>query len=117
MFMLLVLGTWAWGDKKTWSWDEELNGKAKEAFEMSISKGINTFDTAEVYGNGERWVEKKLKLIIKLLHFSERCIARYKANQTEDIVIATKFLPYPYRLSYPKSLINALRASLERLQV
>jgi aryl-alcohol dehydrogenase-like predicted oxidoreductase len=24
---------------------------------MSISKGINTFDTAEVYGNGERYVD------------------------------------------------------------
>jgi pyridoxine 4-dehydrogenase len=48
------LGTWAWGDKKTWSWDEELNAKAKEAFDMCISKGINTFDTAEVYGSGER---------------------------------------------------------------
>jgi aryl-alcohol dehydrogenase-like predicted oxidoreductase len=88
---------------------------------MSISKGINTFDTAEVYGNGERWVEKKRRIIIKCVYFSERCIARYKQNHPtgdkEDIVIATKFLPLPYKLSYPSSLINALRASLERLQV
>lgn len=48
------MGTWAWGDKRVWSWNEELNAKAKEAFNMSILKGINTFDTAEVYGNGER---------------------------------------------------------------
>ncbi|CAF0841945.1 unnamed protein product [Adineta ricciae] len=98
----LVLGTWAWGDTRVWSWNEELNGKAKEAFDVSISKGINTFDTAEIYGHGE----------------SERCIARYKSTENaEDIVIATKFLPYPYRLAYPSSLLNALRASLERLQV
>ncbi|CAF1334566.1 unnamed protein product [Adineta steineri] len=101
----LVLGTWAWGDKRTWNWDEELNTKAKEAFDMSLSKGINTFDTAEIYGGGE----------------SERCIARYKQNRsttdTEDVIIATKFFPYPYRLSYPSTLINALKASLERLQV
>jgi hypothetical protein len=51
---ITVLGTWAWGDKKQWEWNEELDVKAREAFEMSISKGINTFDTAEVYGNGER---------------------------------------------------------------
>jgi len=51
------------------------------------------------------------------LFFSERSIARYKANHSEDIVLATKFLPYPYKFSYPSSLINALRASLERLQV
>jgi len=54
VFIVVVLGTWAWGDKQTWSWNEELNVKAKEAFDMSISKGINTFDTAEVYGKGER---------------------------------------------------------------
>jgi len=101
----IMLGTWAWGDKKQWDWNEELDVKAIEAFEMSISKGINTFDTAEMYGNGE----------------SERCIARYKADHsaagTQDIVIATKFLPLPYKLSYPSSLINALRASLDRLKV
>jgi aryl-alcohol dehydrogenase-like predicted oxidoreductase len=56
------------------------------------------------------------ELIMKFLYFSERCIARYKADQ-KDIVLATKFLPYPYRLFYPSSLINALRASLERLKV
>lgn len=50
----LVLGTWAWGDKRTWTWNEELDAKAKEAFDVSMSKGINSFDTAEVYGNGER---------------------------------------------------------------
>ena len=49
-----MLGTWSWGDTRVWNWNEELNGKAKEAFDVSISKGINTFDTAEVYGNGER---------------------------------------------------------------
>jgi hypothetical protein len=53
--------------------------------------------------------------------FSERCIARYKADHAssggQDIVIATKFLPLPYKLSYPSSLINALRASLARLKV
>ncbi|CAF1383227.1 unnamed protein product [Rotaria magnacalcarata] len=99
----LVLGTWAWGDKTVWSWNDELDAKAKEAFDMSISKGINTFDTAEVYGKGE----------------SERSIARYKKDHpnAKDIVIATKFLPYPYKLSYPSSLINALRGSLEKLQV
>lgn len=51
---VIVLGTWAWGDKSQWGWNEELDVKAREAFEMSISKGINSFDTAEVYGKGER---------------------------------------------------------------
>jgi diketogulonate reductase-like aldo/keto reductase len=53
--------------------------------------------------------------------FSERCIARYRAESSvadaKDIVILTKFLPLPYKFSYPSSLINALRASLDRLKV
>ncbi len=53
----IVLGTSAWGDKRLWNWTDERNVTAKEAFDMSISKGINTFDTAEVYGNGERYVD------------------------------------------------------------
>lgn len=53
--------------------------------------------------------------------YSERCIARYKtdrpAARADNIVIATKFLPLPYKLCYPSSLINALRGSLDRLKV
>lgn len=50
---------------------------------------------------------------------SELCIARYKAENpaAADIVIATKFFPAPFKLFYPSSLINALRASLARLKV
>ena len=48
------MGTWAWGDQHVWTWNEELDSKAKEAFDMSIAKGINTFDTAESYGDGQR---------------------------------------------------------------
>jgi pyridoxine 4-dehydrogenase len=54
VFNLVVVGTWAWGDTRVWSWNEDLSVKAKEAFDMSLSKGINTFDTAEIYGDGER---------------------------------------------------------------
>ncbi|CAF4004961.1 unnamed protein product [Rotaria sordida] len=99
----LVLGTWAWGDTRIWNWTPESDPKAKDAFDISISKGINTFDTAEGYGNGE----------------SERCIARYKENHpaATDIVIATKFFPTPFKLFYPSSLISALRESLARLKV
>ena len=54
LLIVLVLGTWSWGDKSTWSWNEELRAKAQEAFNMCLSKGIDSFDTAEIYGNGER---------------------------------------------------------------
>ena len=54
MFTRIVLGTWAWGDKEVWNWTPESDPKANDAFNVSISKGINTFDTAEIYGDGVR---------------------------------------------------------------
>ncbi|UJR20999.1 hypothetical protein I4U23_024099 [Adineta vaga] len=38
----------------TWNWNEELNAKAQEAFNVSLSKEINTFDIAEIYSHMEK---------------------------------------------------------------
>ncbi|KAL0491897.1 oxidoreductase [Acrasis kona] len=105
----IAIGTWSWGDKSTWGWNEESDSKANDAFAESLKKGIGFFDTAEVYGKGE----------------SERCIARYMKNHANliseesgnDFVIATKFLPLPYLLFYPTCLLQHLKDSLERLEV
>jgi len=98
----IAIGTWSWGDTDVWAWGPESEQKAKEAFDTSVRAGINFFDTAEVYGKGE----------------SERAVARYKASHAAgEVIIATKFLPLPYKLSYPGSLIAALKSSLERLQM
>ncbi|KAG0305290.1 hypothetical protein BGZ98_004355 [Dissophora globulifera] len=74
----------------TWAWGDS---------------GINFFDTAEVYGRGE----------------SERIIGRLLKKAASEgktpPIIATKFLPFPWRIRFPSSLLTALRASMERMGV
>jgi aryl-alcohol dehydrogenase-like predicted oxidoreductase len=103
------IGTWAWGDKWTWgygSYDQTFSDESlKEAFFSVVDNGINFFDTAEIYGFG--------KSEILLGQF----IKEYKSNKEKrDIIVATKFLPYPWRISQ-SSLKDALNNSLQRLQL
>ncbi|RME91187.1 MAG: aldo/keto reductase [Anaerolineae bacterium] len=93
------LGTWAWGDRILWNYgrgysDEDI----RAAFEVATQEGIRFIDTAEVYGQGK----------------SERMVGKLIRESGQAILIATKFMPFPWRLSR-KSLLRALRHSLERL--
>jgi len=104
----LGVGTWAWGDKGTWgmggydsSYSEET---IREAWEACIEAGVVLFDTAEVYGGGE----------------SERIIGRLLAGDPsvrQKVVIASKFMPMPWKLAVTSSLARAARASLTRLGI
>jgi aryl-alcohol dehydrogenase-like predicted oxidoreductase len=102
----LGVGTWAWGDRSTWGmggYDTDLTRETiKEAWDTSIDGGVTLFDTAEVYGGGE----------------SERIIGAMLAGDPEraaSVVIATKFMPSPWKLQVRSALLKALRASLGRL--
>jgi aryl-alcohol dehydrogenase-like predicted oxidoreductase len=100
------LGTWAWGDQSTWgmegydrSYDRDT---IRAAYRSSIEAGINFLDTAEAYGRGE----------------SERIIGGLLASDPghrDHIVIASKFMPFPWRLAVASALRRSLEASLERL--
>lgn len=100
------LGTWAWGDRSTWgmngydrSYDRET---IREAYQRSVEKGVTFLDTAEGYGGGE----------------SERIIGGLLENDPvhrDRIVIATKFMPFPWKLAVGSELRKSLRASLARL--
>jgi aryl-alcohol dehydrogenase-like predicted oxidoreductase len=104
----LGVGTWAWGDKSTWGmggYDPTLTENSiKEAWDASIDAGVTLFDTAEVYGSGE----------------SERIIGRLldaDPARAGKAVIATKFMPSPWKLNVHGALLSALRRSLQRLSV
>jgi len=104
----LGVGTWAWGDKGTWgmggydsSYSEET---IREAWGACIEAGVTLFDTAEVYGGGE----------------SERIIGRLLAldpSVRSKVVIATKFMPFPWKLAVTSALLHSAKASLERLGI
>jgi aryl-alcohol dehydrogenase-like predicted oxidoreductase len=104
----LGVGTWAWGDKGTWGmggYDQSLTESSiREAWLASIEAGVVLFDTAEVYGGGE----------------SERIIGRLLAREPgvrERVVIASKFMPSPWKLNVESALVSAARHSVERLGV
>jgi aryl-alcohol dehydrogenase-like predicted oxidoreductase len=95
----LGIGTWAWGDRLIWDYGKEYQDKdIQEAFEISINAGAILFDTAEVYGQGK----------------SEQLLGQFIKQTDLPVRIATKFMPYPWRLS-KRSLIKALKKSLQRL--
>jgi aryl-alcohol dehydrogenase-like predicted oxidoreductase len=60
--------------------------------------GIPLVDTAEVYGSGR----------------SEQLLGRFMSANGAKPLVATKFMPYPWRLRHA-DMERALRASLERL--
>jgi aryl-alcohol dehydrogenase-like predicted oxidoreductase len=105
---LLGVGTWAWGDRSTWGmggYDAALTmGSIEGAWDASIDAGVTLFDTAEIYGGGE----------------SERIIGQMRsrdAARAASAVLATKFMPSPWKLNVKGALLKSLRASLGRLGV
>lgn len=97
----LGIGTWAWGDKLFWSYGKDYGANEVEAaFTATLEAGINWFDTAEVYGLGE----------------SENLLGRFMRQSHQEVAIATKYMPLPWRFS-AQSVADALKASLDRLQV
>lgn len=93
------IGTWAWGDRLYWGFGRGYQeADLKEAFHWLVNQGIRFFDTAEVYGQGK----------------SEEMLGRFLTETDLPIQMATKFMPFPWRLSR-KALLRALRKSLKRL--
>lgn len=97
----LGIGAWSWGDRLYWSFGNEYNYyDIEDAFNTCINAGINFIDTAESYGWGQ----------------SERYLGEFIHKTNFPILIATKFMPYPWRLKKSR-LINALKKSLQRLKL
>lgn len=96
---LLGLGTWQWGDRLFWGYGKShTESDVQAAFQASLEAGICFFDTAEVYGSGR----------------SELLLGELIQNVKQPLVIATKYMPFPWRF-WKGRLRSALRASLNRL--
>lgn len=93
------LGAWAWGDRTFWNYGRDYGEEEiAAAFRVSLEAGITLVDTAEIYGNGR----------------SERYLGKFIRETGKPVRVATKFLPFPWRLT-KQSVVRALRHSLERL--
>ena len=82
-----------WGFGKGYADDD-----VRQAFKASLDAGITFYDTAELYGVGK----------------SERLLGQFIRETNAQVIVATKFLPFPWRLTKGQ-LISALRGSLKRL--
>ncbi len=92
-------GVWQWGDRMMWGFGRLYGAReVEETFHASLAAGIDYFDTAEIYGNGQ----------------SEKFLGALLRSTDRKIVVATKFIPYPWRLTRG-TLHSALRQSLKRL--
>src|ERR1051325_5240134 len=94
-------GAWQWGDRVVWQYGHGYgDAEVREAFQASLQEGIRFVDTAEIYGSGR----------------SERLLGQFLKETDQPVLIATKFLPFPWRLG-KGSLQRALKGSLGRLGV
>ena len=99
-------GTWAWGNRLLWDYTESMDSDLQKVFDHCVSKGVTLFDSGDSYGTGKLSGQSE-----KLLgQFS----AAYEGANKENICLATKLAPYPWRLS-ENAMIKAGQASAERL--
>jgi len=99
-------GTWAWGNRLLWGYDESMDEELQAAFNLCVSSGVTLFDTGDSYGTG------------KLNGRSEQLLGQfsqqYQGANKDNICIATKLAAYPWRLTR-QSMISAGKASASRL--
>ena len=99
-------GTWAWGNRLLWGYDESMDDQLQSVFNLCVSNGITLFDTGDSYGTG------------KLNGQSEKLLGKfdqaYTGENKERICLATKLAAYPWRLS-AKSMVKAAQASMTRM--
>ncbi|XP_022844518.1 pyridoxal reductase, chloroplastic isoform X1 [Olea europaea var. sylvestris] len=103
-------GTWAWGNQLLWGYQESMDSELQQVFNIAVVNGINLFDTADSYGTGKLNGQSE-KLLGKF-------IREFEGNKQvqDNIVIATKFAAYPWRLT-PGQFVNACKSSLDRMQI
>lgn len=90
------LGAWQLGSE-AWGWEKDFTEKdAKQVIEVSLEKGINWIDTAELYGNG----------------VSEKLIGKVLGKRRKAIIIATKVSGFNARY---QDVMVACEGSLKRL--
>ncbi|WMV20797.1 hypothetical protein MTR67_014182 [Solanum verrucosum] len=114
-------GTWAWGNQLLWGYQDSMDSELQQTFNLAVENGINLFDTADSYGTGKLNGQSE-KLLGKFIRQFPGHIALFlflikRDKQVKnDIVIATKFAAYPWRLT-PGQFVNACKSSLDRMQI
>ena len=101
------VGTWSWGNQFLWGYEPGHDGEIQACFERCISGGLHVFDTADSYGTGR--FEGRSEMLLG------RFCASLPASQQQQLTIATKLAPFPWRLGR-RGFNRAFEASKQRLQ-
>ena len=99
-------GTWAWGNRLLWGYDRSMDSQLQEVFNLCVNNGVTLFDTGDSYGTGRLNGRSE----ILLGEFARA----YQGVNRENICLATKLAPYPWRLTR-NSMVAAGKASAKRL--
>ncbi len=99
-------GTWAWGNRLLWGYDESMDEQLQGVFNLCVSNGVTLFDTGDSYGTGK--LNGRSELLLG--RFSEE----YQGINKQNVCIATKLAAYPWRLTR-QSMVSAGKASANRL--
>jgi len=100
------IGTWSWGNQFVWGYDDSMDPELQRVFNTAVAAGVNLFDTADSYGTGNGLDGRSEVLLGKFL--------RECPSDTAGVQIATKFAPYPWRIT-PGAITAAARESAGRL--
>ncbi|NEP02198.1 MAG: aldo/keto reductase [Symploca sp. SIO2E9] len=103
---IMGCGTWAWGNRLLWGYDESMDKQLQAVFNLCVSNGVTLFDTGDSYGTGR--LNGRSELLLG--QFSREYLGLGK----ENICIATKLAAYPWRLRR-QSMVSACKSSAQRL--
>ncbi|MEM9136261.1 MAG: aldo/keto reductase [Cyanobacteria bacterium P01_F01_bin.42] len=99
-------GTWAWGNRLLWDYDDSMDVGLQQAFNCCVQNGVTLFDTGDSYGTGKLNGQSE-----KLLgQFSQA----YQGPNKDKIILATKLAAYPWRLTRGM-MAKAGQASRDRM--
>lgn len=74
----IAMGAWAWGDTGEYFGNTMKGEEFRPIFEASLKEGLNLWDTATAYSNGE----------------SERILGGFVRDAgRESVIVSTKFTP------------------------
>ena len=128
----LGVGTWSWGNRLLFDYDPSQDEGIYEAYRAVRDAGVSIFDTADSYGtldlNGraeillgqfeKRYLEEKISDSDRSekndLQGFFSSLVKKQASSSPSQQVATKLAPYPWRIT-PSSMVNAVEASLKRL--
>jgi pyridoxine 4-dehydrogenase len=110
IFPTMGCGTWAWGNRLLWNYDEGMDAELQRVFDRCLDAGVTLFDTGDSYGTGK--LSGRSETLLG--QFAHDYFASRPSQDRSRLCLATKLAPFPWRLTR-RSMVTAGEASTQRL--